>query len=718
MMQSPLTAPTTSESEKSRGRAVATDRWFPLVRVSAWFAILFLWATWLLGAWFYVRAIPTDLDTLLHLHFDWTGWTVEALHAAAAELGLSITILPWMWFSMELVLVATFGAAGVILFRHKQDAFGAFLGVALVLIGTRIAGPVTFTLFSQWPILELPSTFLSGLAFVAFGALLYLFPDGRFVPAWTRWLPLWGCLQAVWSNFGMPQELGTVFALSYLGIGLAGQVYRYRRLSDAVARQHTRWIIASFASFVGMLLLCLLIAPNAITMTRPPSPGDYLAALLIGPAITVASISFVIALSVAILRDGLYNLDILINRALVYGGLTAIIIAFYALAVGGLSLAFRAQNNLLLSLLATGLIAVFFQPMRERLQQGANRLLYGDRDDPYRVLSRVGRQLQETAVPGHLLPAITQTISQTLKLPYVAVALNTADGERRLTALTGQPAAATEEWPLLYQGELVGWLIVAPRSPQEQFTDRERQLLADIAGQAGAAAYAVRLTTALQRSRERLVLAGEEERRRIRRDLHDGLGPTLASQTFKLDAALELLETDPDAAANLLLSLKSQNQSLIADIRRLVYALRPPSLDELGLLVALQVHISQMSLGHNRLKVTVAAAPDPLPPLPAAVEVAAYRIALEGLTNIVRHAQASQCQVSVEHTTDHLIITITDDGRGLPPETQPGVGLTSMRERTEELGGRFSIALHPTGGTNITAILPLLSTQIGSISED
>jgi len=214
-----------------------------------------------------------------------------------------------------------------------------------------------------------------------------------------------------------------------------------------------------------------------------------------------------------------------------------------------------------------------------------------------------------------------------------------------------------------------------------------------------------------------LVLAGEEERRRIRRDLHDGLGPTLASQTFKLDAALELLETDPHAAADLLLSLKSQNQSLIADIRRLVYALRPPSLDELGLLVALQVHTSQMSLGNNGLKVTIAAAPDPLPPLPAAVEVAAYRIVLEALTNVVRHARANQCQVSLEHTTDHLSITITDDGRGLSPTTSPGVGLISMRERTEELGGQFTMTRPPTGGTNVTAILPLLSTQMGSISE-
>jgi signal transduction histidine kinase len=241
-------------------------------------------------------------------------------------------------------------------------------------------------------------------------------------------------------------------------------------------------------------------------------------------------------------------------------------------------------------------------------------------------------------------------------------------------------------------------------------------LLADIAGQAGAAAYAVRLTTALQRSRERLVLAREEERRRIRRDLHDELGPSLASQTLKLDAALESLETDPAAAASLLQSLKTQNQELIADIRRLVYALRPPSLDELGLSAALQIHAGAMAQ-NGSLAIAIMTIPDPLPALPAAVEVAAYRMALEAITNVTRYARAQRCAVRLEMMPDRLTITISDDGIGLPSELHPGVGLTSMRERAEELGGQFEIGTAAMGGVLVTAVLPLVSSEIQSFSQ-
>jgi len=234
-------------------------------------------------------------------------------------------------------------------------------------------------------------------------------------------------------------------------------------------------------------------------------------------------------------------------------------------------------------------------------------------------------------------------------------------------------------------------------------------------------AYSVRLTVALQRSREELVLTREEERRRIRRDLHDGLGPTLASQTFAFDAILELLETDPPAAARLLRGLKAQNQETVADIRRLVYALRPPALDELGLLGALQAQAAQFS-GRSPLHIQVAAQPDPLPPLSAAVEVAAYRIALEGMNNAVRHVRARRCDVclsvvgnghagSLSTGRTYPEIEISDDGVGLPPDLRPGVGLVSMRERAEELGGWCGVMTRRSGGTRATARLPLTLTN-------
>ncbi|MCA9998678.1 MAG: sensor histidine kinase, partial [Anaerolineales bacterium] len=275
-------------------------------------------------------------------------------------------------------------------------------------------------------------------------------------------------------------------------------------------------------------------------------------------------------------------------------------------------------------------------------------------------------------------------------------------------AMVGTAVAKTAEFPLRYQNEVVGYLVVSPRSPDETFTERERQLLADIAGQTGAMAYAVRLTAALQRSRGRLVLAREEERRRIRRDLHDELGPTLASQTFVLDAALDALEHDPQTAAKLLQSLKTQNQATVADIRRLVYELRPPTLDELGIMGALQAHVAKLD-GRSLPHIQLTADPNPLPPLSAAVEVAAYRIALEAITNVVRHAQAQRCDVCLrveQNGRSAIHIEVSDDGIGLPPDRHPGVGLNSMRERAEELGG--SLELNNAGeGVRVTAVLPL-----------
>jgi signal transduction histidine kinase len=211
---------------------------------------------------------------------------------------------------------------------------------------------------------------------------------------------------------------------------------------------------------------------------------------------------------------------------------------------------------------------------------------------------------------------------------------------------------------------------------------------------------------ALQRSREKLVLAREEERRRIRRDLHDGLGPTLASQTLKLDSVLDLLADDPQAAVEQVKSLKSQTQLMVADIRRLVYELRPPALDELGLLEALRAHFAQVGGENGHLRISIGASPEPLPPLPAAIEVAAYRITLEAVTNVIRHAQARQCVVRLRKDSTHLALLISDDGVGLPLDREVGLGQTSMGERAEELGGTCTVVADEGRGTRVMALLP------------
>jgi signal transduction histidine kinase len=430
----------------------------------------------------------------------------------------------------------------------------------------------------------------------------------------------------------------------------------------------------------------------------------------------VVFLGFPLIIGIAIFKYRLYAIDLIINRTLVYGGLTLAVVLIYILTVGGLGLLFQTSGNFIISLLATALIAIAFQPAREYLQRSVNRFMFGQRDDPYAVLSHLSQQLQTTAVPTETLASIVETIAATLKLPYAAIEL--IEQETQIgQAAVGEPLGDTVELPLRYQKEIVGRLIVSPRAPGEKFTAKEQQLLADIAAQTGPVASATRLTLALQRSRERLVLAREEERRRIRRDLHDGLGPTMASQTLKMDTVLDLLaEDDVQTAGQHVKQLKSQTQQMVADIRRLVYELRPSALDELGLLEALRAHVAQMSGTNGRLRISIEASPEPLPTLPAAIEVAAYRIALEGVTNVIRHAQARACRVRFVVSEDKLpfslVLTVTDDGLGLPAKFQSGVGLTSMRERAEELGGQCALVSNAQGGTQVTAVLPFSANRV------
>ena len=301
-----------------------------------------------------------------------------------------------------------------------------------------------------------------------------------------------------------------------------------------------------------------------------------------------------------------------------------------------------------------------------------------------------------------MLPAIVDGVARRLKLPYVAVALR--NGERLdIEAAHGQPTGDVVTLPLLYQAETVGQLQVAQRAQDEPFTPAERRLLDDIALQSGVAVYAVQVTRALHRSRGRLVVAREEERRRLRRDLHDGLGPTLASLSMQLDAAEALVEEHPTEGVALLSAIRRELQVAIGTVRRLVYALRPPVLDQFGLVAALREHA--LHFADDALHIDVMSLPEQLA-LPAAIEVAAYYIGVEAMTNVARHADARRCWVVLTLEETWLEVVVTDDGNGLPSAHRAGVGLGSMRERAEEIGGSFRIE-SSSGGTRIEAHLPL-----------
>lgn len=400
----------------------------------------------------------------------------------------------------------------------------------------------------------------------------------------------------------------------------------------------------------------------------------------------------------------------LLGRVAIHLALAGCVIAIYLATVTLAGLVVPDRASLAVSLLAAGVVAVLVQPVRARLQAALDRLLYGRRENPYAVVSQLGQRLQATVAPEATLAAIVETVAAALRLPFAAIELTDA-GRVIATARFGEPADDLERVPLIHRGETLGALVLAPRGPLEWFGPADHRLIEVLARQVGVAAHAARLTGDLQRSRERLVAAREEERRRLRRDLHDGLGPLLAAMTLRLDAAANLVGRDAAAADELLAGLVGDVRRVRLDIRRLVDDLRPPALDEFGLAGAIRDGVGRIAGpdGSDGPAVSLELA-GPLPDLPAAVEVAAYRIALEAVTNVVRHAGARTCRVRLELAEEAgpvLVLAVEDDGRGLPPDLRAGVGLVSMRERATELGGQWMIGPGPGGGTRLQARLPL-----------
>jgi signal transduction histidine kinase len=537
-------------------------------------------------------------------------------------------------------------------------------------------------------------------------ALLVLMPDGRL--ASRRWWPAPASVAAgtvltsVFISTSTPFNLagtdvanplasdrnafvvagfvGGVLVVAGLVASLAAFVVRYRRV-EGEARQQLRWVVVSFCFAVPAAVL------GASLWGVVPGAGALPAlALLALPA----------GIAVAVLKYRLYELDLVVNRALVYAVLTVAVVGSYVVVVGLVGSYFSRRADLAVSLVVTGLVALGFQPLRERVQRFVNRRMYGDRDDPYGALAGLGRSLAGSLQAEAVLPAAVETIGRTLDLEFVGLAVGAHEGPD--VAAYGSATAEAFVLPLVHQGVPVGELRLAPR-PGDRLRERDRRLLADLAPQVAAAVHAVGLSQELRAARRRLVELREEERRRIRRDLHDGLGPALAGLTFTLDAVRNLADSDRTRADELLASATDQVQAMIGDIRRLIYGLRPPALDQLGLVGAAHGLASRQGL---RVEVE---APDSVPPLEAAVEVAAYRIVEEALTNVARHAGARTCTVRLALEPMALVLEVTDDGSGFT-QRGIGVGLHAMRERAVELGGTCEILSTPGVGTTVSARLP------------
>lgn len=670
---------------------------------------------WLLAARiaFVVMFITVVALNLVAFPGIYTSMFTPAVTRDLRHLGMSQALYGAVMMAQYAVLTLVYLAMGLMIFwRRSNDRMALFCAFTLVTFALA-AGPLDDMIdatvpvpqpLASVPFLHALARLLAAAGQVSILVFFYVFPSGRFIPRWTRWVGLLALVYWTVAAFFPALSSGPFGNVLFLFLVIAtiAQVYRYRRVSNASERAQTRWVV------FGFVLMVIIVVAVQITFTL--SPPEFQRAAEASPALTqlfglrwtLALMLIPVSIAIAILRARLWDIDLIINRTLVYSALTLSVVSLYILVVGYLGTLFRSGDALVFSLVATGLIAVLFQPLRNRLQRGVNRLTYGQRDEPYAVVAQLGRRMEGTLAPEAVLPAIVETVAQALKLSYAAITLKQGD-DFTTAAAHGAPVGGMLALPLVYQAEPVGQLVLGPRQRGEGFTPADRRLLADLARQVGVAAYAVRLTADLRRSREQLVTSREEERRRLRRDLHDGLGSTLTSLMFKLDAADTLLGSDPPAARTLLEEVRDQMQAAIADIRRLVYDLRPPILDEWGLVEALRERVAQYAL--NDVRVTIEP-PDAMPSLPAAVEVAAYRIALEALANVVKHAHATICVIRIALAPEALTVEVCDDGVGTG-DSPLGVGLVAMRERATELGGSLVVEDAEPRGTRVRARFPL-----------
>ncbi|MFC4062323.1 sensor histidine kinase [Planomonospora corallina] len=472
-------------------------------------------------------------------------------------------------------------------------------------------------------------------------------------------------------------RIAYVGALVSLVVPFAVTVRRYRA-AGRERRAQIRWLM--WAALVDMLVLLL-------PLRVPPQ----LPALLFGLSVAITSA----AVLVAVTKYRLYDVDRLLSATVTYALLAGLVVLA---DVAVFTAAGRVLGERDSALAAIAIVAVVYAPLRTRLARAVRRLVRGTRDDPYAAVSTLAERLELATDPGGQLLAVAATLTEAFRLSYLRVEIEGAGGSRSVVE-HGSPRGEPVALPVAYRGEVVGRLLLC----RTDLTERDQRLLGDLVRQAAAAARASELSTDLQRIRARLVLAREEERRRLRRDLHDGLGPSLGAVALRIEAARNLAATAPERADAILAETAAEVGGVLADVRRLVHDLRPPALDELGLLRAIEQQAERFrSPGLD----VVVGGEGPLETLPAAVEVAAYRIVAEALANVARHAGAARCEITLAVRDGSLRVTVRDDGSGIGPEVAAGVGMLSLRERAAELGGDCGVSCPAEGGTLVEARLP------------
>jgi len=606
--------------------------------------------------------------------------------------------------AMPVALAAGFTPLGVFVLRRRP---GHPVGRLMLAAGLMASVAALSVAWSTW----LPAAWLSQWAWWpplgAVPILLLLVPDGR-LPS-PRWWPLATALVGaagvataalVAAAIGEPTTLlsdaelapGPVVRL-LLDVALLAWIATAAASLGVLAALVVRWRAAGplERGQLACLLPVLVLLGVAVALDWVDVPYGWVP----------AAVGLPLGLTLAVLLYRFEDLDLYVHRGVVWLVLTSGAVVVYAATVTVLGQVFTGLGGAV-PLLAAAAVAAVLAPAHWLAQRAVGRLLYGRRDEPYAVMSTVGRRARAAGDPLAVLPEITTAVVDGLRVPYAAVRVTADDGHPTTAAEHGRWAGEPARFPMVAHGRPVGELLAAPRRPGERFTAGETALLRDLADQAALAAEGGRSAVDLQRARDRLVLAREEERRRLRRDLHDGVGSALAGARMLTDVVRRTVVDD--AAGALLATLAADLEACSAEVRELIDGLRPAALDR-GLEPALTDLVERFAD-----RVPVALGTDGLDgELPAAVEVVTYRVVAEALTNVAKHAHARSAAVTVRRDARHLEVRVSDDGVGFggtDPGPGTGVGLTSIRSRADELGGRCAIRSGMTG-TTVELLLPL-----------
>ncbi len=643
------------------------------------------------------------------------------------------------------VLIATRRPHNAIGWLLLAIAFGnaVYLPAGFITMYGQLHG-VAPTGWVEWPAWVF--NWSGGLGAFLLMILIFVFPDGRLPgPRW-RWVAYLAVAGAVLSTLSSmvevaPQQLSprlsyvpnpiraeavasitsstgpvsSVLIATLLILVIASVVVRLRRATGD-ERAQLRWF-----SYVALATILLVLLGFAVGAINGAVGGD-----LSGTGFDLGiGVAVPLTIGLAVMRYGLYDIDVFISRTLVYGSLAVFITAVYVgIAVGvGSLVGSGGKPNLVLSILATAIVAIGFQPVRERFQRIANRLVYGKRATPYEVLSEFSGRVAETYAADDVLPRMAHVLqegtgaeSATVWLRGIAElrpAATYPDGtgeQQSLSMSNGSlPAVpgATKLVEVRHQGELLGALSVNKRRG-ETLTPIEQKLVDDLANQAGLVLKNVGLSADLQArldelraSRQRLVHAQDAERRRLERNLHDGAQQHLVALKVKLGLAEMLVSRDPAKAAVTLEQLKCDADEALETLRDLARGIYPPLLADKGLVVALESHA-------RKATVPVHVDSDGVERYAQDVEATVYFCVLEALQNVQKYAKASQVLVRVSTSNDVLTFEVADNGAGFDARrTKTGAGLTNMRDRLDALGGSVQVISEPGAGTRIRGEVPV-----------